>query len=377
MQSTAAKRSAWKRFGLIVLCLVGGLLFLEGAVRLRALIKYGSGRTELFRTAVDPVSGLKIPAPGEKTLHIEINSKGFRGPEIAEPKPNGVIRLGFLGESNTFSAESGSNATTWPHRLTDVLQKTWPDVRFDYVNAAFPGYRTTESMRALQFRLKPMNPDVILINQASMDFLTDSGQRAREKGIYAPSVDKESRLDRWSLLWKLGTQNLEILLRQRQARKAAEAKQTLEFRPGDLPAGFHLRLGQLVDEARKTAPVVVLVTFPYKARRNQNPQEQAANCSMTLYHSPWLTCDTVLQGFEEYNQVIREVAREKGILLIDVVDSIPGDGIHFHDSVHYKDPGSELFARQAAEVLKRSGALGNLLESRRAAAAAAVKTESR
>ncbi len=184
-------------------------------------------------------------------------------------------------------------------------------------------------------------------------------------------------LDRWSLLWKLTTQNIESYLRVQQAKKAAESQQSLALKPGELSAGFRERLSLLAEQAQKEAPVVALATFPYKVRRTQSPREQLESCSMTLYHAPWLTPQTILQGSEEYNEIIRQVARDKRLLLIDVAERIPGDSQHFLDSVHYKDRGSARFAEEAARVLGEAEPVRQLVESRRKAAHAVLKSGSR
>jgi hypothetical protein len=47
-----------------------------------------------------------------------------------------------------------------------------------------------------------------------------------------------------------------------------------------------------------------------------------------------------LQGFRDYNQIIREVAYKTGAVLIEQESYIPGDAEHFVDSVHFTDLGS-------------------------------------
>ncbi len=91
------------------------LLLVEGAVRVRQYVWHGTFSTTLFRSSVDPVTGLEVPVAGETTGAIRINRLGFRGPEIEIPAPAGTIRIGFLGASTTFCAEASSNEAAWPH----------------------------------------------------------------------------------------------------------------------------------------------------------------------------------------------------------------------------------------------------------------------
>src|SRR5690242_17704145 len=94
-------------FGIIVVvvgCLTG-LFLLEMAVRVRQWTRYGSMRSVEDTFTFDPVARLRVPIAGKTTGSIRINSLGFRSPELAVPKPIGVVRLAFLGGSTTYCAE--------------------------------------------------------------------------------------------------------------------------------------------------------------------------------------------------------------------------------------------------------------------------------
>ena len=71
-----------------------------------------------------------------------------------------------------------------------------------------------------------------------------------------------------------------------------------------------------------------------------------------------------LDGFDEYNRVIREVARETGTLLIEAANEIPGDSKHFADSVHFTETGCRALARLVVEALASSAELRRLIDSR-------------
>ena len=62
----------------------------------RRAIGYAAGNPYL-RTALVP--GIQFQSG---PFHVDVNSLGFRGPEIPIPKPAGVFRVFALGESTTF-----------------------------------------------------------------------------------------------------------------------------------------------------------------------------------------------------------------------------------------------------------------------------------
>lgn len=330
----------------------------EGGMRLRQLVKYGSAHPGLYRSMLDPVSGLKVPVPGQKTLHMTINSLGFRGPDIPAEKPAGTIRLAFLGESNTFSAETTSDQETWPDLVCRYLQRRWSQSRFDYVNAAFPGYTVANSMRALEYRVKPLHPDIIFVNQASTDLYVDTRELALKTGVPADEVPQQMKLEKYSVAFGLAVRNYQIWLRLHRAKSG---RRTLQVAPEVLSEGFHRRLAVLVQQAKKAAPVVVLVTYPYKARWSQPPAIRWDNVKTSLFYASWMSPDGFLHAIDEYNRIIRLVAQEEGVPLVDAAEAIPGDSIHFQDSVHYKDAGSEVMAAKVEEVLARTPAIQQLV----------------
>src|SRR6187551_1385384 len=124
-----------RRFLYAGLAIVVGLLLLEGGVRARQYLKYGTSGPTVFQQVLDPASGLLIPTPGSTVGPITINSAGFRSPEIELRAAPGTVRLAFIGGSTTFCAEVSSNAATWPQRLVEELRAKFPETAFDFLNA--------------------------------------------------------------------------------------------------------------------------------------------------------------------------------------------------------------------------------------------------
>lgn len=103
---------------------------------------------------------LWVPVANFSSGRISVNSLGFRGPEIAMPKPAGTVRIAFLGASTTWSSEVSGNDFVWPHLVAASLSKTFPGTRFDYVNGGVSGYTIQLIQKNLQYRVAPLQPDV-------------------------------------------------------------------------------------------------------------------------------------------------------------------------------------------------------------------------
>jgi hypothetical protein len=89
-------------------------------------------------------------------------------------------------------------------------------------------------------------------------------------------------------------------------------------------------------------------------RLNENWMVRIEAAASALYYMPFMTPRGLVDAYERYNQVIREVTRETGALLIDGETDIPGDPQHFTDSVHFTDAGSRAMATRISGALARS-----------------------
>jgi lysophospholipase L1-like esterase len=328
------------------------LVLLEIGIRLRQLSKYGT-TFSYYRLESDPESGLEVPAPGQ-VGPITVGTRGFRGPEIAMPKPAGRLRLAFLGGSTTFCAEVSSDGATWPSLVRAELARRFPDADLDYVNGGAAGYSTEQSLANLRFRVAPLGPDVLVIYHATNDLTQDSRRLAVAQGLYDPGDAEEGWLARHSLLWNLLAKNLRF--------GRGGSSRTLSYDARELSRPFDERLRALIAEARATGALVAVATFSHQARADQTPEVRREACRSSLYYMPYLTPDDVLALFAEYNRVIREVAAEEGALLIGSEDAIPGDSVHFNDSVHFKDPGAHRMAERVSTVLAESPDFRALVE---------------
>lgn len=351
MSPTRAARPRRSRLLLSLLVVVGGLLLLEGAVRVRQWLLYGRAGS-FYEFERDPDSGLRLPRPGVtrgRDRVIEVNSLGFRGPELEVPKPAGRVRVAFLGGSTTFCAEASSNEATWPALVTAGLAEAFPGHAFDYANASAAAFRTVESRVNLRTRVAPLQPDIIVLYEATNDLSHDSRVEAQRQGLPGTELPGTSWLARHSVAWELVEKNLDFV------RPAADTGgPTLRCEPDTLAATFRANLTTLVREAQQVARTVVLVTFAHRQRRDQPADVLREASTTSLLWMPYMSLEGVLDGFDAFNRVIREVAAETGAVLVEGEQAIPGDAQYFADSVHFTDAGCRLQAARVLEALAAS-----------------------
>ena len=356
-----AKKYSWRfRVVAIGLAFVVALLLAEGGMRIRQVIKYGTTGASVHEFATHEPSGLRIPAPGSENGGIKIDSRGFRNPELTVPKPAGRIRVAFLGASTTYCAEASGNEATWPHLVCARLQKAFPDVAFDFVNAGVPGYMVEHSSKNLAARVRELSPDVFVVYHATNDLSRDTRERARDAGLFDGMAENPSFMAKASVLWAWVEKN--IVVRQRMAAAQAGEDRLEIDDPAELAAGFKKRLAALLEECKKAAPVVVVATFSWHLRADQDAETQLSASNTALFYMPYMSVKGLLHSGLAYNEAIREAGRESGVIFVEGEETIPGDGTHFSDSVHFADAGCERQADRIANALIRSAELKALVD---------------
>ena len=199
---------------------------------------------------------------------------------------------------------------------------------------------------------------MIVIYHGTNDLTNDTRTLATAEGLFDPEVKETDAIGEFWLSWYLLKKN--VLFRARQ--DGAQEQKRLEWDPETASRYFADRLRRLIREAKSVAPVVCVVTFSQRLRPEQTPEEQLESCSSSLYYMPFLDVPGLMAGFREYNRVIREVAKETGVILVEDENRIPGDAEHFNDSVHMTDAGLAIQAERIFEVLSEAPAYRTFVE---------------
>jgi lysophospholipase L1-like esterase len=224
------------------------------------------------------------------------------------------------------------------------IEEAWPTLvgeqtGLDVVNAGVPGYTTFQAVRQWDTLLDGLDPDGIVIEFANNDL---APWPVREDGDWVFATDRErsrhvafhtapplgSRLIQWlaGLAWlprperHLATAPLEVRISSRPRVPLDEFRDNLEF-------------------LASRAPRAVFLVWP------QRVQVEPAPAPAVRMHR-----------LREYHRTIRDVAREGGHDLVDVVELFKGSGASadelFVDDVHASALGCRLVADAVAAALR-------------------------
>lgn len=351
----------WKR--VLVLMLPFLAVFLIGEVAGRLLEQYAGYRPRRSASYLEGNPYLRTAlVPGMRyrsgPYRIDVNSLGFRGGEIAVPKPPETVRIFALGESSTFGWKGArSHEEAWPGVLESKLRAAHPDRRIEVINAGVPGYTSIEQRINFMLRISHLQPDAILIYHGNNDLNWSWTADLETKLIYGrgETICRPgwfARLMEFSYVW------MEVRSRLDQFSISSRHKSDSP----DLVA-IHLleeNLRGLMDDAGRLKVKVAIATFAHGFNENSSPGQFTADEKKlgVPVVGRWfenLSPEGARRSFPVYNEMVRELARSEQIPLAEPIKRIPRTPEYFTDWCHLTLKGEQLMAQIWFETLEDAG----------------------
>jgi hypothetical protein len=117
----------------------------------------------------DPETGLYVLEPNQHKETVNINSFGFRGPEISQEKQDNTYRIFVVGGSTTISLRAPSDELTHPGFLQEKFDNANLDFEVEVINAGIPSFASTQELDLIQKKLIKFQPDLIIVYDGSND----------------------------------------------------------------------------------------------------------------------------------------------------------------------------------------------------------------
>ena len=288
------------------------------------------------------------------------NAMGFRGPEVANPRPAGTYRIVLSGGSSTHGWGVHDDETIdWYMR--EILRRRYPDRAFEVVNLAFDGYDAYQVFERLRSEWHWLNPDAVIVNtgvndvrNARFPMLKDRDPRTLIWGAEVARLAEErrrggpsswTRIKHYSYLARLPG-----LIRARLARRPSPPSpgDGSETRP-NLQAidYFERNLWRIVD-LLDPATALILATPPSLLHTKYRPTDVSAR---TYWLVDAATTQKVRDSLAARMQSVVERLRAQGIGGTYLKPTPPAS--MFLDDAHLTPDGNREMAMMFVDALSR------------------------
>ncbi len=291
----------------------------------------------------------------------DVNARGFRGQDVAIPKPEGVFRIVALGGSTTYGHALTADGA-YPAQLQRLLRETYGD-RVEVVNLGVPGYFSLDSLVNLATRGVALEPDVVIVydgvNDAALRIFQSPDCTAGENPLFGMGLDRgiwtvdETPLPP-SALYRLVAIRLgwmpdpavfdAQLAPTRLCPPEPQGVNPLDTLAANPPMLFERNLRGMAGLARSAGAQVVFTTFAW----NRAALQAQVDATPEQYQA-----EALIRAIDQQNALVRAMAGALDVTLVDLAAEM-GDGAYYQgDHVHMTAQGTE---RQAALIAATIGA---------------------
>lgn len=162
-----------KRILFVVVSFVGFFIILESAMQIWRFVQ-----PDHFSINKIKIRGEGVPLPphpkllfGAGSFHVphRLNSYGWRGAELADPKPAGSYRIMYLGDSSVWGWNVVED-TAFPYLAAELFSKN-EGLMVEVANTGTPGYSSTQSRIVFEDNVDKVDPDALVIASIWSDII--------------------------------------------------------------------------------------------------------------------------------------------------------------------------------------------------------------
>jgi lysophospholipase L1-like esterase len=298
----------------------------------------------------------------DKEYRMEIDADGFIYPSRVHDEPD--VTIVFLGGSTT-QCTFVDEMKRFPYLVGRMLEETAGKV--NSYNGGMSGNHTLHSINTLVNKVMPLEPDVVVMmhNINDLGILLYEGSYWNDhwnRGMIAPfppspppSLRRIAREVKNYFVPNLYARFSELL--RKSSRRIGEERDEWEAIRGTklnideapLTKSFADNLRMFISLCRIKSIMPVLMTQPNRLK--QNPDETIRNILRKLETDFGIAYSEYRDVYSAFNETIRRVGEETGVLVIDLAERVPQEKEYMYDGIHLNGNGSEFVAGIIAEEL--------------------------
>jgi hypothetical protein len=300
----------------------------------------------------------KIPRPRDEGLVI--NRWGFRGEEIERAKPAGVYRTFVLGGSTVF-CDGVAFEDSHCRILEKWLRAAYPSVRVEVQNAGMDWHTSQHSLIKFLFQIQDFDPDLIIVYHAINDLCRSFSPPRIARGEFQSDYGHFNGPVADMVNDHFGNARYHRFFVVDQIHALVSQQWFSDFKVGAKPvtvthwrslASFERNMRDLATIIRSKQIDLVLASQPYLYKTTMTEEEKSKLWFLDFQcrnREERADIASMARGMDAFNRTSRAIARDHGVLFVDLEQLVPKTLEYFVDDVHYTPAGNQLIG----EVLGR------------------------
>lgn len=280
--------------------------------------------------------------PDTTVGNIHINNVGFRGPDIAIDKPDGTIRLAFLGDSKIINAEYAEDQMVAAATVR-ALNARLPACRFDHVTIAGPAYRMEDLARIVARDGAMLDPDAYILLSGSMRDAIGLHAAANQQATHVadyPALGHHFRL--WDKLHR-------AFHLARQERMARQRGPLADEDLAEIAMAIAEPAGRLATATAGTP--LLAIGYRGQLREGQRLDAQMAHTRQLRMETQGLGAVDMARLNTLLVAAQQRAARRHGWTFVDPIADITPVAANFSDQSHFSRQGIAQLADAVADAL--------------------------
>jgi lysophospholipase L1-like esterase len=294
----------------------------------------------------------KTGKPHARYLKWELNAKGFRGPELRA----GRFRILCIGSSETFGLYERRDGE-WPRQLERILNERVAEPPVEVINAAYPGLTLATTLKRLPGWLTGLQPKLVIVYPSLANYIDLPANGAQPESPPRRSMFEPRIVSRVEAMLKSAIpESVQDRIRSFQIDRAAENTAVMATIPEANVSRFREELNALISVVESGGARVVLVTHATYFGGEVRPEDQRMLRAWRKFY-PTLAEAGFLDMENRLNDVVRSVAADRGVLIVDAAREVPRGPTSFVEFVHFTDEGAKRLAEILADRLRQTADL--------------------
>jgi hypothetical protein len=272
-----------------------------------------------------------------------------------ESKSGGVEVRYWIASSSHAEDSYLSRDVIFPSVLEHLLRST--GVHATIINASHAGMEIDDNTSDLKSRGPQFKPDYAILYQMSSTITSLSKELLSRNSTRVPRTDKDASIlktVRKAVNWTVWLVEQTAIYAQLKGNFTSRltAKRVLADSLGPLgDAEFERKVRGFIATARSIGATPILCTFATSHVRGDLPNFPDSVVTLVFKYNIYLSLVGWVETIERFNRILRRIAAEEEVMLIDLENEISGHHDYFRDFVHFTPLGHSSVAKVIHQTL--------------------------